>query len=150
MNNPGRQGTPTTLGARIAECRESRGWTQKKLAEQAGISVTFVSEVENDRRMPGSEILLRIANALGVSIDYLLTGRSFASPPPRPVVVPPELARAAEDHRWPFAVVQDLLKAHQLVIARRSRDGVVERSEDLSKQDWYKFYGRWFGYEDHA
>jgi transcriptional regulator with XRE-family HTH domain len=150
MSNPGSGAIPATLGARIAECRDGRGWTQKKLAEEAGISITFLSEVENDRRMPGSGIVLQIASALGVSIDYLLAGRSFASPPARSVVVPSELARAAEDYRWPFAVVQDLLKADQLVIARRSRDGVVERSEDRSKQDWLKLYQRWFGHEDHA
>lgn len=150
MSNPNSGAVPGTLGARIAECREVRGWKQKKLAQEASISVTFLSEVENDRRMPGSGVVLQIANALGVSIDYLLAGRAFVSPPARSVLVPSELARAAEEHRWPFAVVEDLLKADQLVIARRSRDGVVERSEDRSKQDWIRLYHRWFEHEDHA
>jgi transcriptional regulator with XRE-family HTH domain len=47
---------PPTLGKRIGSCRERLGWTQKRLAEEAGISVTFLSELENEKRMPGAEL----------------------------------------------------------------------------------------------
>jgi len=38
------------MGKRIAQRREEGGMTQKQLADRAGISVTFLSEVENGKR----------------------------------------------------------------------------------------------------
>jgi len=139
-------GVPGSLGKRIAQLREERGWTQKKLADQAGISVTFLSEVENDRRMPGAEIALRLSDVLGVSIDYLLTGRLETRPPAQPLIIPPELQQAAEERQWTLAETVDLLKADQLVIARRGRTGLRSR-ERRSKQDWVDMHDRWFGDE---
>jgi transcriptional regulator with XRE-family HTH domain len=144
MSNPGHGTVPSTLGERIAECRGSLGWTQKQLAEKAGISVTFLSELENGHRLPGTEIALRLADVLGVSIDYLLRGRLSPTAPPRPVVVPPALAQAAEDQGWSFSEAIDLLKAHQLVLARRSVSRPDEKPEHLSKTDWIAMHKRWF------
>ena len=138
---------PATLGQRIAECRATLGWTQKKLAERAGISVTFLSELENGHRMPGTEIALRMADALGVSIDYLLRGHVSPAPPPRPVVVPPSLALAAEERGWSFGEAVDLLKAHHIVVARRSSNRPEEKAERLTKNDWVDMHKRWFDHE---
>lgn len=137
---------PISMGKRIARLREEFGWTQKRLADQARISVTFLSEVENDRRMPGAEIVLRIAEALRVSVDYLLTGRLDARAPAQPLVIPSELQQAAEDQRWTVAETVDMLKANQLVIARRGRDGLPADGR-LTKQDWIDMHERWFGDE---
>jgi transcriptional regulator with XRE-family HTH domain len=138
---------PATLGERIAECRANLGWTQKTLADRAGISVTFLSELENGHRMPGTEIALRLADALGVTIDYLLRGHLSPTGPARPVVVPPALAAAAEERGWSFGEAVDLLKAHQLVIARRSSTSAEEKPERLSKSDWMDMHQRWFNHE---
>lgn len=130
----------SSLGRRIAEFREKRGWTQKQLSVATGISVTFLSEVENGKRNIGSESLLRVANALGATLDYLMKGEveivSKAA-----LVVPPELEEAAEQHAWTFAEVSTLLKAHQMVLARRS--GSSEASDRRqSKEDWENLYNR--------
>jgi transcriptional regulator with XRE-family HTH domain len=147
MNNPVPGDVPPTLGKRIAECRERLNWTQKKLADEAKISVTFLSELENDHRMPGAEIVLRIADVIGVSVDYLLRGQLNVTAPTRAVVVPPALVEAAEEQGWSFSEALDLLKAHQLVIARRSRSGISEISARLSKNDWLDMHRRWFEHE---
>ena len=140
MNSP----IPATLGRRIADCREHLGWKQKRLADEAGLSVTFVSEVENDRRTPGGDALLRIANALGASLDYLLKG--IADPPParRPLVIPPELHEAAEEHGWSVSDTSDLLKFRAMVVARRSRGGEIDDPErTLTKAEWRELY-EWY------
>ncbi len=59
------------LGLRIKRERQSRGITQEKLAEKVDISLNFMSLIENGRNM-SVETLVRIAQALGVSVDYLL------------------------------------------------------------------------------
>jgi transcriptional regulator with XRE-family HTH domain len=37
------------FGQRVRELREQRGWTQKELADRLGVSVSYISKVENDR-----------------------------------------------------------------------------------------------------
>ena len=139
---------PATLGRRVADCRERLGWTQKTLADRAKLSVTFISEIENDRRAPGTEALLAVAEALGASLDYLVKGIVDAARPGRLLVLPPELADVAEEDGWSIGVAADLLKFTHMVVARRSRGGEVDQGErQLSKDDWrelYQAYRRFF------
>jgi transcriptional regulator with XRE-family HTH domain len=65
-------GTPAVLGDRIREIREEMRMNQDILAERAGLSKGFLSDVENNKRNVGSQNLLKIANVLGASVDYLL------------------------------------------------------------------------------
>ena len=135
-----------TLGRRVAAQREDRHWTQRDLAERAGISVAFLSEIENDKRNLSTEVLLRIADALGASMDYLATGRTEA-PVHRPaLVIPPELAAAADRNGWSFTHATDLLRARQLVLSRRSRGG-QSTEKHWAAEDWEDFDQRLFGDE---
>ncbi len=59
------------LGEKIRTTRLSCGLTQEKLAEMVDISTNFMSLIENGRNM-SVETLVKIADALGVSVDYLL------------------------------------------------------------------------------
>lgn len=61
-------------GQRIIERRKKLGMTQESLAEKADVTTQFVSYAESGKRAMRPENLLKIANALGVSTDYLLTG----------------------------------------------------------------------------
>ena len=143
---------PASLGRRVADCREQLGWTQKTLAEKAALSVTFVSEIENDRRTPGTDALLALANALGSSLDYLVKGASAAPPPRRPLLIPAELAEAADEEQIPLSVASDLVRWNDMVIARRSRGGEADQSDRTpSKDDWkaiYRAYRRLSGEDD--
>ena len=87
----------TSMGQRITSLREDRGWTQKELADRAGISSAFVSDVENDKRNPSTDVLLRIAEALGASMDFIATGRTGLEITRQPLIIPPELAKAADE-----------------------------------------------------
>lgn len=60
------------LGTRIAQRRSELRLSQKGLANQAGISVTYLSELERNKRFPSARICVDIANALHVPMDYLL------------------------------------------------------------------------------
>lgn len=140
---------PPTLGRRVADCRERLGWTQKTLAEKAGLSITFLSEVENDRRAPGTQALLDLADALGASLDYLVKGIAESGSAKRALVIPPELTEAAEQGGWSVGAASDLLKFRQMVVARRSRSGEVDQTDrELKRRDWeelYQAYVRAFG-----
>jgi transcriptional regulator with XRE-family HTH domain len=84
-------------------------------------------------RNPSSEYVLKIANALGASIDYLLRGDEASQPSARgPVTIPPELADAAVRLSLTYAQTVELLEAHKSVIARRSNREVKRFEVD----DW--------------
>ena len=63
-----------TIGQRIKELRESRDMTQAELAELLFASDTPVSKWEKDKSEPEYNILIKIAELFGVTLDYLLTG----------------------------------------------------------------------------
>jgi transcriptional regulator with XRE-family HTH domain len=61
------------LGQRLRRFREERGWTQAALAEHAGVSKPYLSELEGSAgRRPSGQILLQLADALGVTVADLL------------------------------------------------------------------------------
>ena len=62
------------IGRRIMERRRKLGLTQEALAEKGDVTAQFVSYAEAGKRAMRPEKLLKIAAALGVSADYLLTG----------------------------------------------------------------------------
>ena len=120
-------------GDRIRDIREKRKKTQDQLAEAAGISKGFLSDVENNKRDIGSQALLRIANALGASVDYLLQGETTEIIAEKaPIVIPPALSRAAEELNISYAQTFELLRAHQSVVARRS----LRSQKEFTIDDW--------------
>lgn len=63
-----------TLGQRIRSARETRGASQVVVAEAAGISQGYLSQLEQDEREPALSIAARLARVLGVSLDELASG----------------------------------------------------------------------------
>jgi len=61
-----------TIGNRIAQLRDKRGWTQEQLSASIGISRAALSHYEKNRREPDTETLTKIADLFKVSIDYLV------------------------------------------------------------------------------
>lgn len=62
------------IGMRIRALREEKEYTRDALAERAEISTKFLYEIELGKKTFSVEILRRVANALDISSDYLLTG----------------------------------------------------------------------------
>lgn len=61
-------------GKRIMQRRKKMGMTQEQLAEKSDVTTQFVSYAESGKRKMRAENLMKIAAALEVSADYLLTG----------------------------------------------------------------------------
>jgi transcriptional regulator with XRE-family HTH domain len=59
------------LGERIRQLRAERGWSQEELATHVGSDARGISRYENGRITPSLDALLRIAETLNVSLDYL-------------------------------------------------------------------------------
>lgn len=62
------------IGKRITERRKKLGMTQEMLAEKGDLTPQFVSYAESGKRAMRPENVIKVAKALEVSTDYLLTG----------------------------------------------------------------------------
>ena len=57
---------------RLKQLREEHGWNMKEAAQQIGLSYTTYVSYERGDREPNSEMLIRLAQFYGCTIDYLL------------------------------------------------------------------------------
>ena len=62
------------IGGRIRTIRLKNGMTQEQLAEAANLSVPYISHIERGFKRPSLETLVRVAGALHVTADCLLSG----------------------------------------------------------------------------
>jgi len=72
-----------TIGSRIKKARETAGISQLGLARQIGVPFQRVSEWERGVVSPSARYLKAIAEALSVSLDWLLSGRGPMEVPRR-------------------------------------------------------------------
>ena len=63
------------IGPRIAALRRERGLSQAELAERIQVSPSALGMYEQGRREPSADTLVALARTLGVTTDFLLTGR---------------------------------------------------------------------------
>jgi len=72
-----------SLGHRIGLIRKKKGLTQQELADKIGISRSLLSNYEIDRNRLYDEMLIRLAIALDVSLDYLVGFKDDPEPLPK-------------------------------------------------------------------
>ena len=62
----------------LKKLRKQKGWSQEKLAREAGISYQTLIKIEQGRiKNPKLETLIKLAKALNVSLDELIQGRKI-------------------------------------------------------------------------
>ena len=57
------------IGMRIAELRNSKGFTQEKLAGKMEISSKYLSSIERGKENPTLDTLIKLSESLGVNIE---------------------------------------------------------------------------------
>jgi transcriptional regulator with XRE-family HTH domain len=65
---------PVEIGARIRDTRRKRGWTQDALADAVGVTRSAVAQWETGRAGQLTPNLTRIADVLGVGVEFLMFG----------------------------------------------------------------------------
>jgi XRE family transcriptional regulator, regulator of sulfur utilization len=64
------------LAARLRELRKEKGWSQEKLAEAAEMHRTYLAGIERALRNPALENLVKLANALDITLAELFATNS--------------------------------------------------------------------------
>ena len=74
--------TVGSLGDYLREQRQASRLSLRQLAEQAGVSNPYLSQIERGLRSPSAEVLAQIAKALRISAEqlYLRAASSARSP----------------------------------------------------------------------
>lgn len=67
----------TLLSKRIREIRLRNKFTQEILAELSGLSSVYISNIENNKKKPSLESIIKISNALSITVDTILTGNQI-------------------------------------------------------------------------
>lgn len=60
------------IGQRIRQHRMANGWQQAELAYRAGLNSSYISHIETGQTKLALPTIVKIANALSVSVDALL------------------------------------------------------------------------------
>ena len=63
-----------TLGERIRAARINKKIRQVELSGKIGVAQRMISEYENNKVVPSTEVLKKLAGIFGVTTDYLLYG----------------------------------------------------------------------------
>ncbi len=74
------------IGKRIRSRRQELGLSQAELGLKLGIHQKQISSYERGVNLPSSEVMIRLAEVLGVSLDYLAYSKedTFPTPPHEP------------------------------------------------------------------
>ena len=84
------------FGKRLRKIRIAYGITQEKLAEEVNVSWTHISKIERGTAGCSIDLLIALSDYLGISTDYLLTGREMSIERNRILSVIRELTEIAQ------------------------------------------------------
>lgn len=92
-------GESFAFGPHLRSLRRNASLTLKAVAERAGLAVSTISKIENDRMSPTYDVLLKLSKGLAVDLVTLMVGAERA-----PVEAPAgrlDVTRAAERRAYP-------------------------------------------------
>lgn len=72
-----------TIGERIKHGRQMAGLSLRELASDVNVSAQAISKYERNLDVPGSKVLIQLARALGVRVEFFLRPKSFSRIEPK-------------------------------------------------------------------
>ena len=75
------------IGSQIRELRKAKGFTLEHVAHGAGISTSYLSQIERDRSKLPIGVMKRISDVLGVHMNWFFQVQNGGPPEERDVVV---------------------------------------------------------------
>ncbi len=90
------------IGETIRHLREKKGWSLTALAERAGVSRSYLYQIEQGESTPTEDKIQKLAGALGARPSELL-GEQIVSP-----VIPQSLQQFADEAKLGSAEIQML------------------------------------------
>ena len=60
------------IKSNVQRLADEKGWTLYRLSKQSGVSLTALYELDKKKFGPTADILVKLADALGVTVDALV------------------------------------------------------------------------------
>lgn len=123
------------VAKRVAVERQLRGLSLSQLADKAGISKSYLSQLESGKQEnPSLDVLNKLADALGITVGRLIGIQTVAVDPPQAAdEVLPSLREFLDERRQQGRPVPEGDVRMLIQIQRRSPN-------DTTKQDWISLY----------
>ena len=93
---------------RYCKIRDSKGFTDAQIAGTCGFPQSTLSDWKKGKSAPKTEKLARIADCLGISLDYLVNGREAASAAFAPEILALYNSLDAEDQSLALGIVRQM------------------------------------------
>jgi transcriptional regulator with XRE-family HTH domain len=84
---PGVAKDDVDIGSQIRELRKIKGYTLQRVAEGAGISTSYLSQIERERSKLPIGVLKKISDVLGVHMNWFFQVQTGGPPEERDIVV---------------------------------------------------------------
>jgi transcriptional regulator with XRE-family HTH domain len=91
----------TDFAARMKSRRKELGITQTEIAKNLSVTPQHVSAIEQSTHLPSLNFVVELAEQLGITTDYLLTGKEQ--------LTPDTIAVIRADHHLPFELKEALV-----------------------------------------
>lgn len=131
-----------TVGKRIKNKRKEKGLTLKLLSEKCGLSISFLSDIEQGRRKPSLERLKDIAAGLDTTISFLLAEEQKMEQSPGDEEKKLNNIYATEDKSQQFREVLQKIKGfdkwsyedkEELIIYLKVKEKIRKSKEDSNR-----------------
>ncbi len=130
------------VGKMVRRLREERGLNQAQLAVSVGTGPSAISQIENGKRSPNSETLVKLARALEVEVSDLfpkVQGSLFTQPPSEEAgewegPIPSSLEEALQWVNAPTHLMSLHLQEFEELYTDLTPEEVVELNKDLSRE----------------
>lgn len=141
--------TVKTIGERIRQARDARGWSQDELARMVGYkNQSAIGNLENRKDGTGGNRIEKIAAALNVSVDWLFKGPDSDQvpflPPKEPLNPAAQYTTLASEPTeithafWPFRISAEsfrrLITLENLELLNRQIESMVSQREQGVEQ----------------
>ncbi len=67
------------IGSKITQLRKAKNWSQGELADKIEASRAIIGKYERNENLPSIEMVVKMAKAFDVSVDFLLGEGEYAS-----------------------------------------------------------------------
>ena len=116
------------IGRRVKELRKNLYVTQAQLAEMTDLSISYISHIETAQKKASLESLVRIADALGVTVDELLNGNQLNNPTEYQTDIDLVMADCTPPEKW---LMYEIIQATKEIL--RNNKWMLCNTDDSTK-----------------
>ena len=129
------------FGLKVKSLRQEKGLSYQQLADKAGLSLSYVHDIETGKKFPKADKIIALAKTLGVDYDYLVSLRANKKLQPIIDLINSDFINAVPWEHFglsPASLLDLFSNTPDKVTAFISTLLKISRSYQLSKESFYQ------------